>query len=148
MTAQILIIDKESIMLKKKKLGTRILLPVIIITFVFSVVLFFAGEFIVKKIIHMNLENMVDTKVADIDTSIRRIANSMLGQAALFSRADAVKKAYKTAYQENVTIEKAQEMEEACRLLRSFFASLEDGCQQPLSPSGLRGLISSDLKPG
>ena len=125
-------------MLKKRKLGTRILLPVVIITFVFSVMLFFAGNFIVKKIIHMNLENLVNTKVADIDTSIKRISNNMLGQAALFSKADAVKNAYRTAYQGDITIETSQEMEEARRQLRSFFSSLEDGYKNVLNGKNFR----------
>ena len=125
-------------MLKKKKLGTRILLPVIIITFIFSVVLFSAGNFIVKNIIHMNLENVVKAKIADIDTSIRRISNSMLGQAALFSQADAVKDAYKKAHQGNITIEKTREMEEARGILREFFASLEEGYKNVLNGKNFR----------
>jgi len=125
-------------MLKKRKLGTRILLPVVIITFVFSVVFFFAGNFIVKQLIHMSLDNVVNTKVDDIDTSIRRISNNMLGQAALFSRADAVKDAYKIAHQGDITIEKTREMEEARRLLRGFFTSLEDGYKNVMNGKNFR----------
>jgi methyl-accepting chemotaxis protein len=125
-------------MFKKRKLGTRILVPVVIITFVFSVVIFIAGNFIVKRLIHMNLSNMVSTKVADIDTSIRRISNNMLGQAALFSRADAVKNAYKTAHQGDITIDETREMEEARSQLRGFFGSLEDGYKNVMNGKNFR----------
>ena len=125
-------------MFKKRKLGTRILFPVISIIVVFSAVLFFSGNSVVKKMIDMSMENMIDAKIVDINTSIKRISSKMLGQAALFSRADAVQNAYKLAYTGNIKNEADLKMEEARKLLRGFFTSLEEGYKNVLDGKNFR----------
>ena len=80
------------------KIGTRILLPVIIVTIIFSAVLYFAGNSVINRLILRSLGSMVQAKVSDIATSEDRIATEMLTQAALFSCARPVKEAGKTGY--------------------------------------------------
>ncbi|MEA1969829.1 MAG: methyl-accepting chemotaxis protein [Thermodesulfobacteriota bacterium] len=114
-------------MLKKRKLGTRILFPAISIIAIFSVILFLSGSFVVEKIIHINLDTTIDSKVSDIYTNIERISVNMLSQASLFSRADAIQHAYGTAYSGDITNEKDPKMQDARKELRQFFSSIEEG---------------------
>jgi methyl-accepting chemotaxis protein len=114
-------------MLKKKKLSTRILFPVIIATIVFSAALYFIGESVMSGILNMVLENMVQTKITDIRNSEKRIADKMLSQAALFSQAKAVQDAYLTAYLGDIDDEKDPKVQSARVQLRSYFSTIEKG---------------------
>ena len=117
-------------MLKHKKMETRILVPIVAATMLFSVALYFVIGSMVSGIIRMSLDNMVQAKIADIDTSQKRIAENLLSQAAFFSRAQAVQDAYATAYQGNIEAEDDPQGEAARQQLRDFFASIETGYRE------------------
>lgn len=125
-------------MFNKRKLGTRILFPVISITIIFSIVFFFLGNSVVKKMIYLNLNTTIDSKIVDINTSIDRVASQMLSQAALFSRADAVQNAYNTAYSGDITNETDPKMEDSRKELRTFLGSLEEGYKDVFDGSNFR----------
>ncbi|WP_020588017.1 methyl-accepting chemotaxis protein [Desulfobacter curvatus] len=125
-------------MLKKYKLGTRILFPVISIIAIFSIILFILGNSVVEKMIYTNLDTTISSKVSDINTSINRISGKMLSLASLFSRADAVQHAYGIAYSGDISNENDPEMEKARKSLRSFFASLEQGYKEALKSGSFR----------
>ncbi len=112
---------------KRYKIATRILLPVICMTIVASIALFFIAGSTFNGIMERNLEQTARSKANDITISEGRIANKMLSQAALFSQADAVKKAYETAYQGDVNNADDPHMESARRQLHGYFASIEEG---------------------
>jgi methyl-accepting chemotaxis protein len=117
-------------MFKNKKIGTRILFPVVSATVIFSAVLYFAGDSMVNRLIGMSLGNMIQAKVADINTSEKRISDNLIDHAALFSRAKAVVKAYETAYQGDINAADDPHVEAARVQLRDFFASLEKGYRE------------------
>jgi methyl-accepting chemotaxis protein len=123
---------------KNKKISTRILVPVICATLFFSVVLYFAQDTLVKRLIGTSLHNMIEAKVADIDTSKKRIANQLLGQAALFSQAKGVLKAYQTAYQGDINNAEDPNLEKARIELRDYFASIERGYKKIHSDKNYR----------
>ena len=125
-------------MFKKRKLGTRILLPAISITVVFSVILFFFGNSVIKKMIYMNLGTTIDSKIVDINTSIDRVSEKMLSQASLFSKADAVQNAYNTAYTGDIKNESDPRMEDARKELRVFLGSVEEGYKDVLDGKNFR----------
>ena len=125
-------------MLKRKKMQTRILLPVAIMTVVFSAALYVLGEMTITKIIDQTLDNQVQAKIADIATSEKRIASKMLSQAALFSRADAVRAAYAKAYEGNIDDENDPAAERARADLRSYFASIQQGYSESLGAKDFR----------
>ena len=125
-------------MLKKRKLGTRILFPVISIIATFSIILFILGNSVVERMIYTNLDATIESKVSDINTSIDRISGKMLSMASLFSRADAVQHAYDIAYSGDISNAKNPEMEKARKSLRSFFASLEQGYKEALKSGSFR----------
>jgi methyl-accepting chemotaxis protein len=85
-----------------QKVGFRIVLPVIAATVIFSIALFVIAGKTINTVVENNLERIAQSKIADINTGEKRIAGDMLIQAALFSRANAVKDAYETAYQGNL----------------------------------------------
>ena len=114
-------------MLKQKSMSIRLLTPVLIAMAVFSLCLYFAGGALIGKMVDLNLENQIQTKIADIALSEKRIANKMLSQASLFSQADAVIDAYVTAYEGNIDIENDPKVELARGKLRSYFTSIERG---------------------
>ncbi|MCG8549494.1 MAG: methyl-accepting chemotaxis protein [Desulfobacterales bacterium] len=125
-------------MIKRHKLGTRILFPVISIIAIFSIIFFILGNAVVKKMIYTNLNTTIESKVSDINTSIARISGKMLSLASLFSRADPVQDAYALAYSGDISNEKDPEMENARKSLRSFFASLEQGYKAALNANNFR----------
>ncbi|MBW1781798.1 MAG: methyl-accepting chemotaxis protein [Deltaproteobacteria bacterium] len=109
------------------KIGTRILLPVIIVTIIFSAILYFAGNSVINRLILRSLSSMVQAKVSDIATSEDRIATEMLTQAALFSRAHPVKEAYDMAYTGDISDENDAKAESARAKLRDYFSTIEEG---------------------
>ncbi len=125
-------------MLKRKKISTRILLPVLTATVVFSIVLYFMGGAIIGQMVNMTLDNQIRAKIADISTSEKRIADKMLSQASLFSRAQAVQEAYLTAYKGNIDNENNPDSESARAKLRAYFASIEKGYRENLGTKNFR----------
>ncbi len=109
------------------KMGTRILLPVVIVTIIFSAVLYLAGNSVINRLILMSLDSMIQAKVSDIATSEERIAAEMLTQAALFSRARPVKEAYDLAYKGDISDENNPKGEAARARLRDYFSTIEEG---------------------
>lgn len=114
-------------MLKLQNIGSRILLPALIATVVFSVVLDYVAVSMVNSIIKSNLERSATNKMSDISVSEKRIADKLLTEAALFSRAQSVQQAYLTAYEGDIQNPDDPKMEEARQQLRAYFSSIENG---------------------
>lgn len=110
-----------------QKVSTRILMPVVTATVIFSVLLFLIAGTTINKMVERNLDRMAKSKIADIAISQKRIADKMLSQAALFSRAEAVQDAYATAYQGDIKNADDPQMEAARAELRNYFASISKG---------------------
>ncbi|BBO69684.1 methyl-accepting chemotaxis protein [Desulfosarcina alkanivorans] len=121
-----------------QKVGTRILLPAISATVIFSVALFFVAGTTVSRLVERNLDRIARSKVADISISENRIADEMLSQASLFSRAKAVQDAYETAYKGNLSEDDDTQMESARRHLRDHFASIVKGYRETHDGKSLR----------
>jgi methyl-accepting chemotaxis protein len=117
--------DRE--MKTMQKVSTRILLPVVTATVIFSGALYMVAGTTMNKMVERNLDRIARSKVADIAISEKRIANKMLGQAALFSRAKPVQDAYLTAYRGDIQNADDPQMEAARGELRRYFASVEKG---------------------
>jgi methyl-accepting chemotaxis protein len=117
-------------MLKNAKLGTRILVPAVVITVLFSVVLYLVGSAMISRQIHADLEERAAAKTVDIRTSIQRVSSKMLSEAALFSQASGVQEAYRKAYEGDITREDDASMEAARGMLRQWFESIERGYKQ------------------
>lgn len=112
---------------KLQKISSRILLPAIVVSLLFSTALYFLASSMVNGIVEHNLENSAKNKMADIASSQQRIADKMLTTASLFSRAAAVQQAYLTAYQGGINQESSPQMTEARGQLRNFFKSIRSG---------------------
>ncbi len=125
-------------MLKNKKLATRIVFPVIIATVVFAATLYFGGASTLSGFVNMVLDNMVQTKIADIRNSEKRIAENMLSQAALFSRAKAVQDAYATAYLGDIDDEQDPQAQAARTQLRDYFSSIAKGYSEVFDGKNFR----------
>ena len=110
-----------------QKVSTRMMLPVVTATIIFSGVLFMVAGTTMDKMVARNLDQIAQSKIADIAISEKRIANKMLGQAALFSRAKAVQEAYLTAYRGDIRNADDPQMEVARKELRRYFTSIEKG---------------------
>lgn len=121
-----------------QKIGTRILFPAVSATIIFTVVLFLIAGSTVSHLVERNLDRIARSKVADISVSQNRIANEMLTQAALFSRAKAVQAAYETAYKGNLTAADDPQMELARQQFRDYFSSIEKGYRQTHDGNSLR----------
>ena len=114
-------------MIKNRKLTHRIIIPVVLITLFFAAGILVYGETTVKKMIDISLDNLVRTKIRDINSNESRIAETMLAQAALFSRADAVIEAFETAHKGDIQKEQTAEGDKARSMLRGYFRSIRDG---------------------
>jgi methyl-accepting chemotaxis protein len=125
-------------MKRHQLISTRILLPAISATILFSIALYFIAVSIVHHMVEDNLGQIACSKFGDIASSETRIANKMLGQAALFSRTKAVQDAYATAYQGNINTADDAHMETARQQLRDYFASIEKGYRDTHPGSDLR----------
>lgn len=114
-------------MSKLQNIGPRIICPVFVITTIFSIVLYYVANSTISGIIEQNLIQNADDKIEEIAVSEKRIAQSMLTQASLFSRAQAVQESYRTAHEGDIANEKDANMEKARGQLRSYFSSIESG---------------------
>jgi methyl-accepting chemotaxis protein len=121
-----------------RKVSTRILLPVITATVIFSGVLYVVGGTTMDRMVERNLDQISRSKIADIAISEKRIADKMLAQAALFSRAKAVQDAYLTAYQGDIRNADDPRMEAARGELRRYFAGIEKGYESVSNGSAFR----------
>jgi methyl-accepting chemotaxis protein len=124
--------------MKLQNIGTRMLLPAVVVTLLFSITLYFVANSTVRGIAERNLERNSQNKIADIATSQQRIADKMLAQAALFSRAQAVQQAYSTAYKGDIRNEQSPQMEKARKELRDYFSSIEKGFRDSYKDQALR----------
>jgi len=125
-------------MLKKQKIGTRMVVPIFLTTVAFSLVLYFMANAAVTKIIENNLRHNAENKIKAIDISEKRITEDLLAQAALFSRATAVEEAYQTAYQGNIHNADDPYLEAARKQLLSYFSSIEAGYEKVTGRERLR----------
>ena len=77
-----------------QKISTRILVPAVTATIIFSLGLFFIAGSTLNRLAERNLIRIAQSKVSDINISEKRVAGEILAQASLFSRAEGVLKAY------------------------------------------------------
>jgi len=124
--------------IKQKKISRSILLPAIIATLLFSIVLYFVDDKTVNYILEQNLNDVVWSKITDISNAEKRIADKMLTEASMFSRAKGVLDAYATAYQGNLSDPDDPHMEAARGQLRNYFASIEKGYRDIYDGASLR----------
>jgi len=115
---------------RSRKISTQILLPVIIATLVFSVVLYWIAGRTIENLVVRNLENLVRTKISTIAQSQKRVGEKVLAEAALFSRDRAVLAAYRTAYRGDLENPDDPWMEKARQELRSYFSAIEKGYRE------------------
>ncbi|HDS15224.1 MAG TPA: hypothetical protein ENN66_01070 [Proteobacteria bacterium] len=77
--------------MKKRKLSTRILIPITLVTIVFAVAIFVLGSMTLNRLIEDSLDNkLAAAKVVDIENRQQQIAEKALAEAALFGQAEAV----------------------------------------------------------
>lgn len=114
-------------MFKLENISSRIIAPVLFVTVLFSVALYYVANLTISGLIEQNLTHNAKDKIEEIAVSEKRIADAMLTEAALFSNAQAVQSAYQTAHTGNIRDDKDTKMEEARGQLRSYFASIEKG---------------------
>lgn len=125
-------------MLKNRKLTHRIIIPVVFITMVFTVGIFLYGEKSSSNMIDISLDNIVQAKIHGIRLDEMRISHKMLSQAALFSQADVVLKAYRTALKGDINDEKNPEAEKARGILREYFGPIKKGYKENLNGKSFR----------
>jgi len=125
-------------MKKYQKISTRLMLPIVLATIVFSALLYVVAGNAIGKMMTHNLERLGKSKMADITSNEKRISQSMLAQAALFSEQKAVLAAYDTAYQGDINAVADPQLEAARKQLRDFFASIENGLKANLEGQPLR----------
>ena len=125
-------------MLNVQKIGPRTVLPIILVTVIFSGVLYFMANAAVTRIIENNLRQNAKNKITAIKISEKRITGDLLAQAALFSRATAVEEAYHTAYQGDIHSADDPYLEAARKQLLSYFTSIEEGYRKVTGRERLR----------
>ena len=113
--------------MKQRKLGTRILTPVVVVTILFSIALYFMGSMTLNRLIEDSLDEMVAAKVVDIENRQQQIAGKVLSEAALFSRAEAVVEAYEEAHKGDLMVAEDPATDTARQKLRDYFSSIEKG---------------------
>ncbi len=124
--------------MKQRKLGTRILSPVVIVTIMFAIALYFMGSMTLNRLIEDSLDEMVAAKVVDIENRQQQIADKVLSEAALFSQAEAVVEAYEEAHKGNLTVAEDSSTATARQKLRDYFASVEKGYVTALGVKNFR----------
>ncbi len=125
-------------MKKLQKIGPRILIPAVSVTVIFSITLYFIAISTISSMVEQNLDHISQSKVADIATSEKRISETMLANAALFSRDKNVQDAYETAYKGNLNNPNDSQMELARQQLREYFSSIEKGYRETFAGKPLR----------
>ncbi len=124
--------------MKKRKLSTRILSPVVVVTILFAIVLYFLGSTTLNRLIEDSLNEMVAAKVVDIENRQQQIADKVLAEAALFSQAEAVTEAYEEAHKGDIAVAENPATERARQKLRDYFASVEKGYVTALGVENFR----------
>ena len=112
-----------------RNIGPRTLAPVIVITVIFSVILYLLANSTVEKIIQQNLIKIAGNKITAIRLAERRLTNELLSQASLFCKDRSVIAAYRIAHQGNLADEKDPELARARAQLLNYFSSIEQGYQ-------------------
>ena len=121
-----------------QKISTRILVPAVTATIIFSLGLFFIAGSTLNRLAERNLIRIAQSKVSDINISEKRVAGEILAQASLFSRAEGVLKAYDTAYGGDLNNADDPRMEWARQELREYFMPIEKGYQAVYPGKSLR----------
>jgi methyl-accepting chemotaxis protein len=121
-----------------QKISTRILVPAVTATIIFSLGLFFIAGSTLNRLAERNLIRIAQSKVSDINISEKRVAGEILAQASLFSRAEGVLKAYDTAYEGDLNNADDPRMEWARQELREYFMPIEKGYQAVYPGKSLR----------
>ena len=125
-------------MKKRSKLRNKLLIPVALATLIFSLFLFFTGNYTINKMINSTLDDMVKSKISDITNNQNKISDTMLRRAAQFSRAEAVLKAYRTAHTGDINNAKDPLLETARTQLKIFFSSIEKGYNSAVNTKDFR----------
>ena len=121
-----------------QRIGARISLPIVTATIVFSLALYFVAGQTIGHLMESNLDHLGRSKATDIAANEKRIAQEMVAQAALFSRAKPVLAAYDVAWQGNLTDANDPQMELARKQLRDYFSSIQKGFKENNNGSPLR----------
>lgn len=124
--------------MKQRKLSTRILTPVVVVTIMFAIALYFMGSMTLNRLIEDSLNEMVAAKVVDIENRQQQIANKVLSEAALFSQAEAVIEAYEEAHKGDLTVAEDPATSTARQKLRDYFSSIEKGYVTALGVKSFR----------
>ncbi len=124
--------------MNKRKLSTRILTPVVVVTILFSVVLYFLGSTTLNRLIEDSLDEMVAAKVVDIENRQQQIADKVLAEASLFSQAEAVIEAYEEAHKGDISVAENPATVRARQKLRDYFTSVEKGYVTSLGVKNFR----------
>ncbi len=122
--------EKDSFMKKLftiKNIGPRTLLPVIIITIIFSVVLYLVANSKVQGIIEGNLIKIAENKVTSIQLAEKRLTADLLAIASLFSRDQFVLDAYAIAHKGNIDDAHDPYLQQARERVLSYFSTIEQG---------------------
>lgn len=125
-------------MKRHQKISTRILLPAVTITVLFSLGLFWAGSSVLESFIEKKFSQIVEAKTAAIAAMEKRICKDLIAQASLFSQSKEVLEAYAVAQTGNLSDPDDPQLEAARQKLYSSFSSVEKGYLNPQGGNSLR----------
>ncbi len=73
-----------------QKIGSRILIPAVSVTAIFSIALFFIGNSVFHHLMEQSFDRIVQLKMAEISNIEKRTAEDSLTKASLFSQEKSV----------------------------------------------------------
>ncbi|ACV67952.1 methyl-accepting chemotaxis protein [Desulfohalobium retbaense] len=109
------------------KIEYRLLLPVVLISFLFAVALYVGGDRLVNQLISTALDTRIENKIDAIRAAETDRGANMLARAALFSQADPVQKAYEKAHGGDINTAESPSLDAARSVLREEMASFRKG---------------------
>ncbi|MGM0646654.1 MAG: methyl-accepting chemotaxis protein, partial [Thermodesulfobacteriota bacterium] len=112
---------------RRLKIEYRLLVPVVIISFIFALALYIGGDQLVGKLIETTLHTRVENKIEAIRAAQTNRGDNLLAQAGLFSQADGVQEAFQLAHSGDINTADDPQLEEARQMLRSNMASFRRG---------------------
>ena len=121
-----------------QRIGSRILIPAVSVTAIFSIALFFIGNTVLNRLMEQSFDRIVQSKAAEISSNEKHIADDSLTRASLFSQDKAILEAYETAYQGNLNTTDDPQMGLARQQLYTYFSSIEKGYKETHDGQSLR----------
>ena len=121
-----------------QKIGSKILIPAISVTAIFSIALFYIGNTVLNHLMEQSFDRIVQAKTIEISNNEKRIADGSLTQASLFSQEKSILGAYETAYQGNLNDADDPQLNLARQQLYTYFASIENGYKEVHDGQSLR----------